>query len=98
MTAAPARMLIVGSGAREHALAWKLAAEAGMDEVIVAPGSAAIGAEPRVRCLPTIDPLDTASVVAAARSVAAELVVIGPEAPLAAGVVVFAAAHPEGIG
>jgi phosphoribosylamine--glycine ligase len=87
MTTAPTRTLIVGSGAREHALAWKLAGEPGVDEVVVAPGSAAIGFEPRVRCLPGVDPLDPAAVVSAARSVAAELVVIGPEAPLAAGVV-----------
>ena len=80
------RVLIVGSGAREHALAWKLAGEPGMNEVVVAPGSAAIAAEARVRCLPHIDPLDPGSVVGAARSIAAELAVIGPEAPLAAGV------------
>ncbi|HEX2627211.1 MAG TPA: phosphoribosylamine--glycine ligase, partial [Candidatus Limnocylindrales bacterium] len=86
MSTAPTITLIVGSGAREHALAWKLASEPGMNEVVVAPGSAAIAAEPRVRCLPSVDPLDPASVVAAAREVAAELVVIGPEAPLAAGV------------
>jgi phosphoribosylamine--glycine ligase len=84
---APTRTLIVGSGAREHALAWKLAAEPGMNEVVVAPGSTAIGAEPRVRCLPSVDPLDSAAVVSSARSMSAELVVIGPEAPLAAGVV-----------
>jgi phosphoribosylamine--glycine ligase len=83
---APTRTLIVGSGAREHALAWKLAAEPGGNEVIVAPGSDAIAAEPRVRCLPGIDPLDPAAVVAAARREAVELVVIGPEASLAAGV------------
>ena len=86
MSTAPTRTLIVGSGAREHALAWKLASEPGMNEVVVAPGSDAIGTEPRVRCLPGLDALDPAAVVAAARSVAAELVVIGPEAPLAAGV------------
>ena len=85
MSTAPTRTLIIGSGAREHALAWKLAGEPGMNEVVVAPGSAAIGAEPLVRCLP-VDPLDGAAVVAAARSSAAELVVIGPEAPLEAGV------------
>jgi phosphoribosylamine--glycine ligase len=84
---APTRTLIVGSGAREHALAWKLAAEPGMNEVVVAPGSAAIAAEPRVRCLPSVDPFDSAAIVAAARASSAELVVIGPEAPLAAGVV-----------
>ena len=86
MTTAPTRTLVVGSGAREHALAWKLAGEPGMNEVIVAPGSAAIGAEHGVRCLPSVDPMDPAAVVRAAREVAAELVVIGPEAPLAAGV------------
>jgi phosphoribosylamine--glycine ligase len=83
---APTRTLIVGGGGREHALAWKLASEPGGNEVIVAPGSAAIAAEPRVRCLPGVDPLDPEAVVAAARREAVELVVIGPEAPLAAGV------------
>jgi phosphoribosylamine---glycine ligase len=87
MTTAPTRTLIVGSGAREHALAWKLAGEPGMNEVVVAPGSAGIAAESRVGCLPGVDPLDPEGVVAAARAMAAELVVIGPEAPLAAGVV-----------
>ena len=87
MSTAPTRTLIVGAGAREHALAWKLAGEPGMNEVVVAPGSAGIGAEDRVGCLPEVDPMDAASVVAAARAMAAELVVIGPEAPLAAGVV-----------
>ena len=82
----PTRILVVGGGGREHAIAWKLAVEPGVNEVVVAPGSAGIGTEPRVRCLPGVDPLDGASVVAAARSMAAELVVIGPEAPLAAGV------------
>jgi phosphoribosylamine--glycine ligase len=87
VSTAPTRTLIVGSGAREHALAWKLAGEPGMNEVVVAPGAAAIGAESRVRCLPEVDALEPAAVVAAARAMAAELVVVGPEAPLAAGVV-----------
>jgi phosphoribosylamine---glycine ligase len=82
----PTRILVVGGGGREHALAWKLAGEPGVNEVFVAPGSAAIGSEPRVICLPDVDPLDPASVVAAARAAAVELVVVGPEAPLAAGV------------
>jgi phosphoribosylamine---glycine ligase len=82
----PTRILVVGGGGREHALAWKLAAEPGVNEVFVAPGSAAIGREPRVTCLPEVDPLDPAAVVEAARSTSAELVVVGPEAPLAAGV------------
>jgi phosphoribosylamine--glycine ligase len=82
----PTRILVVGSGAREHALAWKLSVEPGVNTVYVAPGSDAMAAEPRVRRVADVDPLDVASVMAAARSVAAELVVIGPEAPLAAGV------------
>ena len=82
----PTRILIVGRGAREHALVWKLAAEPGVNEVIVAPGSDAIAREPRVRVAPGVDPLDPTAVVGAARRFAAELVVVGPEAPLAAGV------------
>lgn len=83
---APTRILIVGAGGREHALAWKLASEPGGNEIVVAPGSAAIAREPRVRCVPGVDPLDPAAIVDAARREAVELVVIGPEAPLAAGV------------
>ncbi len=83
---APTRTLIVGSGGREHALAWKLASEPGGNQIIVAPGSDAIAREPRVRCVRGVDPLDPGAVVAVARREAVELVVIGPEAALAAGV------------
>jgi phosphoribosylamine--glycine ligase len=82
----PTRILVLGSGAREHALAWKLSGEPGVNEVVVAPGSYAIASEPRVRGVRGFDPLDPAAVVALAKSMAAELVVVGPEAPLAAGV------------
>ncbi|MEA2545908.1 MAG: phosphoribosylamine---glycine ligase [Chloroflexota bacterium] len=82
----PTRILVVGGGGREHALAWKLAAEPGVNEVVVAPGSDAIGHEPRVRRATGVDPLDPAAIVALARERAVELAVIGPEAPLAAGV------------
>jgi phosphoribosylamine--glycine ligase len=82
----PTRVLIVGGGGREHALAWKVAAEPGVNEVIVAPGSAGIAREPRVRIAPGLDPLDGAALVELARREAIELAVIGPEAPLAAGV------------
>ena len=82
----PTRILIVGGGGREHALAWKLSAEPGVNEVIVAPGSDAIADEPRVRRVAGVDALDPAAVVAVARREAVELVVIGPEGPLAVGV------------
>ena len=80
----PTRILIVGGGGREHALAWKLSAEPGVNEIVVAPGSDAIAREARVRtaAAPATDP---DQIVALARSRASELVVIGPEAPLAAG-------------
>lgn len=82
----PARILIVGAGGREHALAWRLAGEPGVERVWAAPGSAGIAAAGTVTVLSSVDPLDGAAVVAAAHEVAADLVVIGPEAPLAAGV------------
>ena len=83
---APSRILVVGGGGREHAIAWKIAAEAGVSDVVVAPGSGGIGEEPGVRVARDVEPLDPASVVAAARSMDAELVIVGPEAPLATGV------------
>ena len=82
----PTRILVVGAGGREHALAWKLAGEPGINEVFVAPGSAAIGHEPKVTVMPGVEALDPDAVAAAARRVAAELVVVGPEGPLAVGV------------
>jgi phosphoribosylamine--glycine ligase len=81
---APTRILIVGGGAREHALAWKLAAEPGVNEVVVTPGSAGISEEPRVR-VADVAASSIGAVVDLARAHASELVVVGPEAPLAAG-------------
>jgi len=82
----PARVLVLGAGAREHAIAWKLSAETGVREVVVAPGSAGIASGGRIGIVPGCDPLDAARVVDLARSRGVDLVVIGPEAPLAAGV------------
>ncbi len=82
----PARVLVLGSGGREHALAWSLAREADVESVVVAPGSDAIDAERKVRCVPEVSALDPAAVLALARAEKVDLVVVGPEAPLAAGV------------
>ncbi len=82
----PTRILIVGAGGREHALAWKLASEPGVNGVMVAPGSAGIAEEDRVTCEPATD-FDTARIIDAARRHAVELVVVGPEGPLADGMV-----------
>ena len=77
------RVLIVGGGAREHALAWRLSQDAGV-EVIGAPGNAGIAAIGRT--IP-VDPTDADQVVALAKQESADLVLVGPEAPLVAGVV-----------
>jgi phosphoribosylamine--glycine ligase len=82
----PTQILVVGGGGREHALAWKLAHEPGVNRVVVAPGSQAIAEEPRVTIRPDVDPLDGSALVRLAKSASVELAVIGPEAPLAAGV------------
>lgn len=80
----PTRILIVGGGGREHALAWKLAAEPGVNEVVVMPGSDGIGEEARVQVVPT-PILHPGAVIDVCRTRAIELVVIGPEGPLADG-------------
>ena len=78
------KALVVGGGGREHALAWKLAQSPLAAEVLVAPGNAGTAAEPGVRNLPVAaDDLD--GLLAAARGEQVGLTVVGPEAPLAAG-------------
>jgi phosphoribosylamine--glycine ligase len=81
----PTRILLVGAGGREHALAWKLASEPGVNDLVVAPGSDGIATEPRVvREAAAIT--DAEALIGIARRHAVELAVIGPEAALAAGV------------
>jgi phosphoribosylamine---glycine ligase len=80
----PTRILVVGGGGREHALAWKLSAEPGVNLVVVAPGGDAIGELPRVRCV-EVPAADQAAIVGVARANAVELAVVGPEQPLADG-------------
>jgi phosphoribosylamine--glycine ligase len=76
------RVLVIGSGAREHALCLALAADPAVTFLVCAPGNAgtAMVAEQR-----GVDAGDPASVAALARELSADLVVIGPEAPLVAG-------------
>jgi len=76
-------VLILGGGGREHALAWKIARSPLVDRLTVAPGNAGIASV--AECV-TLDILDGAAVAAWARAEDVRLVVIGPEAPLAAGV------------
>ena len=76
-------MLLVGSGGREHALAWKLAQAPGLSELHAAPGNPGIA---RLGDCHPVRPEDGESLLALARSLGVDLTVIGPEAPLVAGV------------
>lgn len=80
------KVLIVGSGGREHALAWKCAASARVTEVLVAPGNAGTAREPGVRNA-AVQPTDIDGLIELARAEGVSLTIIGPEAPLVAGVV-----------
>jgi phosphoribosylamine--glycine ligase len=80
------RLLVVGSGGREHALAWKLAQSSRVAEVFVAPGNAGTATEPKCRNVPiAVDDID--GLVKFAIDEAIALTVVGPEVPLAAGLV-----------
>ena len=78
------KILVVGSGGREHALAWKLAGEAGVSEVVCAPGNAGIART--VRTAP-VDAGDIEGLFALATREAVDLTVVGPELPLDRGIV-----------
>jgi len=78
------RVLVVGSGGREHALAWSIAASPLVDGVYCAPGNAGIAEE--AECV-AIAASDTAGLVAFCKRAAIDFVVVGPEAPLVAGLV-----------
>jgi len=78
------RVFLVGSGGREHALAWRIAASPLCAELVVAPGNPGIAGEPKVTCVPiAVDAV--AELTAAAVAERADLVVCGPEVSLAAG-------------
>ncbi|MBC7583272.1 phosphoribosylamine--glycine ligase [Tardiphaga sp. vice352] len=77
-------ILLLGSGGREHALAWKLSSSPLVTKLWCAPGNAGIAEE--AECV-ALDTADHAAVIAFCRDNAVEFVVVGPEAPLAAGIV-----------
>ena len=77
------RVLVIGTGAREHALCLSLAADPTVTALMCAPGNAGTAAVAEQR---GVDPLDPAAVAALAVDFHADLVVVGPEAPLVAGV------------
>jgi phosphoribosylamine--glycine ligase len=77
-------ILLIGSGGREHALAWKIAASTELTKLWCAPGNAGIARE--AECV-ALDVADHAAVAAFCKANKVDLVVVGPEAPLAAGIV-----------
>jgi phosphoribosylamine--glycine ligase len=80
------KVLIVGGGGREHALAWKCAAAARVAAVLVAPGNAGSAAEPKVRNV-AVAADDIAALVSLAHRERVDLTIVGPEAPLVEGIV-----------
>jgi phosphoribosylamine--glycine ligase len=78
------RVLILGSGGREHALAWKIASSPLVERVFAAPGSD--GMSGVAHCFPAVQAGDAEAVISLARAEAVDLVVVGPEDPLAAGI------------
>jgi phosphoribosylamine--glycine ligase len=80
------KVLVVGGGGREHALAWKIAQSGQVNEVLVAPGNAGTALEPNMRNLP-IAAEDVDALAAYAQEHHIDLTVVGPEAPLSKGIV-----------
>ncbi|HJW44953.1 MAG TPA: phosphoribosylamine--glycine ligase [Lysobacter sp.] len=80
------KVLVIGSGGREHALAWKLAQSPRVTEVIVAPGNAGTAHEDKCRNV-AINATDLDGLLALARNEGVGVTVVGPEGPLVAGVV-----------
>jgi phosphoribosylamine---glycine ligase len=85
------KVLVIGGGGREHALAWRCAQSPRVTEVLVAPGNAGTAREPRMRNVPIgADRIEELADLAAGEGVA--LTIVGPEGPLVAGIVdLFAA-------
>ena len=81
----PLTVLVVGGGGREHALAWKLAQSERVERVLVAPGNAGTAREPRVENV-AVGAEDIEGLLALAHERSVDLTVVGPEAPLVAGI------------
>ncbi|WP_339890485.1 phosphoribosylamine--glycine ligase [Neptuniibacter pectenicola] len=79
-------ILIIGSGGREHALAWSVSQDSNVDHVFVAPGNAATAQEAKMQNV-ALDVMDLEGLSAFAKDNRIDLTIVGPEAPLVAGIV-----------
>jgi phosphoribosylamine---glycine ligase len=77
------RVLVIGSGGREHAIVWKLSQSPRVQLILCAPGNAGIAQ--KARCLP-VQPNDASAVLELVRKEKIDFVIVGPEAPLATGI------------
>lgn len=86
------KLLLLGNGGREHALAWKIAQSTQVDQLFIAPGNAGTAL---VGENVALSPTDFEAVAAFVEAQGIDMIVVGPEAPLVAGIYDFFAAHPR---
>lgn len=86
------KVLVIGSGGREHSLAWKVAQSGSVEKVFVAPGNAGTANEEKVENL-AIDVMDFAALAEFAKNESIALTIVGPEAPLVEGIVDYFSAR-----
>ena len=88
------KILVIGNGGREHALAWKAAQSPLAETVFVAPGNAGTALEPALQNV-AIGPTDIPALLAFARDEKIDLTIVGPEAPLVIGCLLYTSPSPR---
>jgi len=81
------KVMVIGSGGREDALVWKISQSPLVSQIFCAPGNAGISIRPKAKCLPNLKATDLRALRDFARENKIDLTVVGPESPLAAGIV-----------
>ncbi len=97
MLTKPLRILLLGNGGREHALAWKLSQSPHVEEIYVVPGNGGTHGVPKVTNISNISADDFDALVKLAKEKGLNLLIPGPEAPLVAGVVDYFEEHAAGV-
>ena len=91
------RILLIGNGGREHALAWKLTQSTHVEHIFVVPGNGGTASLERVTNIPTVSPDDFAALAELSKGKRVNLLIPGPEAPLVAGIVDYYHDHVPGV-